>query len=173
MNEEVSALMDGQLGDEHSAGCMKRLKENPEARAAWNVYHLIGDTLRGHAALSLPSNFAQRLQDEPTVLAPRPKLHRTNARTRIALSAAAGISAVAFVGWMSYPFLGTTGGPDIAATPVLIQPVTAKAEAGTGAIVPVADLDDYQLAHRHYSPGFGMTRVAPYARNVSAADGQR
>lgn len=173
MNEEVSALMDGQLGDQHSAGCLQRLKENPELREAWNTYHLIGDTLRGHDAVALPNDFDNRLRAEPTVLAPRTALKRNNPRTRFALSAAAGISAVAFVGWMSYPFLNTSVGPQIAATPVVIPQTVSTAEAS--AIVPVTstqDLDDYQLAHRHYSPGFGMTRVAPYARNVSA-DGQR
>jgi sigma-E factor negative regulatory protein RseA len=172
MNEEVSALMDGQLGDEHAAGCTKRIRENPQMRAAWNTYHLIGDTLRGQDALALPREFDGRLQAEPTVLAPRRRvLGHASPRTRFALSAAAGIAAIGFVGWMSYPFLNTA--PSTLVQNPIINQANADTQATVG-VMPVAEnFDDYQMAHRPYSPGFGMNRVAPYARNVSAADGQR
>ena len=66
MKEQVSALMDGELEGPESEGCIKRLKGDPEVREAWDLYHLIGDSMRGDIAGSLPSAFNQRLAQEPT-----------------------------------------------------------------------------------------------------------
>ena len=71
MKEQVSALMDGQLGDAECDGCLRRLKDDDELRDDWAVYHLIGDALRGTSARGMPAAFAERLSAEPTVLAPR------------------------------------------------------------------------------------------------------
>src|SRR5262245_20687970 len=100
--ERISSLMDGEL-DAHQAGQeLARIKNDPEALASWEAYHLIGDTMRCDGILS--SQFSARLHErlaaEPTVLAPR----RTPARRAVAYawSAAASFSAVALVGWMAF-----------------------------------------------------------------------
>src|SRR5688572_12214444 len=100
--ERISSLMDGEL-DAHQAGQeLTRLKNDPEAKASWGAYHLIGDTMRGDAGLSpqFSARLAARLAAEPTVLAPR----RSPARRAVAYawSAAASFSAVALVGWIAF-----------------------------------------------------------------------
>lgn len=163
MKEEISALMDGQLDDQSFDSSLKRLKSDPELRQSWDLYHLIGDAMRGHAAGALPRSFTDRLEAEPTVLAPRRKPARTPMRW--AMSAAAGIAAVGFVGWMSYPFFGADS-TRIAA----VQPAAQQAEVS---VMPVAkNMDDYQMAHQRFSPNFGMSGVAPYVRTVSSDDGR-
>ncbi|HKY02442.1 MAG TPA: sigma-E factor negative regulatory protein [Burkholderiales bacterium] len=163
MKEEISALMDGQFDDRSLDSSLKQIKSDPELRESWNLYHLIGDAMRGHSAGALPRSFVDRLEAEPIVFAPR-KPSRTPVRW--AMSAAAGVAAVGFVGWMSYPFLGAD-----TARVAVTQPSSQQTEV---VVMPVAkDMDDYQLAHQRFSPGFGMSGVAPYVRTVSSDDGQR
>src|SRR6185503_4513836 len=90
--ERISEFMDGELDDHEAAAQLRRLKEEPELRAAWGAYHLIGDAMRGEAGYSsdLVARISARLASEPTVMAPRPPMQLRNVR-RVALSAAASI----------------------------------------------------------------------------------
>lgn len=74
--EALSALLDGQAGSHEVAEVCARWAHDPQARAAWARYHLIGDVMRseevgrhdrGEAFLS---RFRERLAAEPVVLAP-------------------------------------------------------------------------------------------------------
>ena len=166
MKEKISALMDGQLEDSEYDSCLKTLKLDRDSRASWDLYHLIGDAMRGHTAGTLTPGFAKLLEAEPVVLAPKRKTTPSKQTARWALSAAASLAAVGFVGWMAYPFFGTPA-EHIATA----QPRSTPAEIR---VMPVQqDMDDYRLAHQRFSSGFGMSGVAPYVRNVSGGDGQR
>jgi sigma-E factor negative regulatory protein RseA len=173
MTEQVSALMDDQLDGAECEGCLRRLKDDDALRADWEVYHLIGDALRGTPARGLPAAFAARLASEPTVLAPRAASHRGAARRRTwtALSAAASVAAVAAVGWMALPLL------DAPAPPVaLIQPpAPAVVQAAPAAvIVPVAQgVGDYVLAHQRFAPRSAMAGVLPYVGSAADEGGRR
>ncbi|HKO88676.1 MAG TPA: sigma-E factor negative regulatory protein [Burkholderiales bacterium] len=165
MKEKISALMDDQLDDGECDGCFKALKVDKELRETWNLYHLVGDAMRGHTVSSLKSSFSTALAAEPTVLSPRRTLP-IKQPTRWALSAAASVAAVGFVGWMAYPFFGPQS-EQIATA----QPNVPQAEVR---VIPASqNMDDYQLAHQRFASGFGMSGVAPYVRNVSSGDGQR
>lgn len=164
MKEKISALMDGQLEDAECEAFLKTLKLDTELRESWDVYHLIGDAMRGHSSGALSRHFSALLEAEPVVLAPRRKT-TTKQTTRWALSAAASLAAVGFVGWMSYPFFGTQN-EHIATAQPLVPPVEIRA-------IATPNMDDYRLAHQGFSSGFGMPGVAPYVRTVSAEDGQR
>ena len=50
MKEKLSAMMDDALEHGERERCVRQLEEDEELRAAWDVYHLIGDALRGHTA---------------------------------------------------------------------------------------------------------------------------
>src|SRR5258708_38257218 len=94
--ERISAFMDGELEDHEAASQVRRLKEDPDLRSAWETYHLIGDAMRGEAGYSsgLMVKISARLAAESTILAPRPRIQLRNVR-RVALSAAASIGGVA------------------------------------------------------------------------------
>ena len=101
MRQEISALMDGEMFEDQADVFFSRLKRHPEARQDWADYHLIGDALRqpDHVCKSFGRSFHERLQAEPTVIAPH---SRTSQRVRnFALSAAASVMALALVAWMS------------------------------------------------------------------------
>jgi hypothetical protein len=94
MKEKLSAMMDDALAEGERESCVRRLKEDDELRAAWDVYHLIGDTLRGHTAPQVAEQVRARLAAEPTILAPR---RTERPRGRLAwypLAAAASVAAV-------------------------------------------------------------------------------
>lgn len=166
MTERISALIDGEVDESELSQDLVRIRGSAELRRAWDNYHLIGDTLRGHAAPSLASRVAERLAAEPTVLAPQPRrrMRRGNA-VQVALSAAAGVAGIALVAWLALSGLtadpqsiaaqGTVGGPAIAATPTAVG------------------VDDYLLAHQSFSPKGAMQGVAPYVRTVSDERGGR
>ena len=178
MKEQVSALMDGELEGPESEGCIKRLKGDPEVREAWDLYHLIGDSMRGDIAGSLPSAFNQRLAQEPTVLAPRRGAVQRHPAW-FALSAAASVAAVAYVGWMAIPMLDPSPQPQIAAAPAAVRvaqpvqmlsavPASQPASSAMTDVIPVtSDMSDYFIAHQRFSSTSAMVGVAPYARSVS------
>lgn len=162
--ERISAFMDGELGQEEGAGQIGRLKDDPQARNAWEVYHLIGDSVRGDTGLSprFMDQLGARLAAEPTVLAPRPRMQQRTAR-RIALSAAASVGGVALVAWLALVNNPFQPQQNLAVVP---QPVPAQLAAAPadGAV------NDYLMAHQQFSPSTTMQGVASYVRTVSGRD---
>lgn len=100
MKEQLSALMDGELDGEEARIVFGKLKQGESLRDDWQIYHLIGDSLRDTPASSadFSARFAERLAAEPTVLAPQ-RGHAPLSRPRIALAAAASLAAVSLVAW--------------------------------------------------------------------------
>lgn len=166
--DKISALMDGELDDRQAREQFVRLKQDEELVGCWHTFHVIGDALRGEPVLSQGFNrrLTDRLNEEPTVLAPqRRALKRVAA---YALSAAASVSAVALVGWIAF-----------VNNPFVPQTELAKAPAAT-AIPPAAPpqlasvpsdgkMNDYLMAHQGFSPSTSIQGVVPYIRTVSGA----
>ncbi len=159
MGEEISRLMDGEIGDEDFEIAYSRLK-HPGGMAEWACYHVIGDTLRGSSRVGegFSQRFAARLAAEPTVLAPQARQNRPLA---YAWAAAAGVAAVALVGWVAFGTLESQ------------PPGVAKAEEAAtvraAAIRPQTPVPaDYLLAHQEYSPSTQIQGVGPYLRAVAA-----
>jgi sigma-E factor negative regulatory protein RseA len=158
MKENLSAWMDGELGDQQLRQLPQQLKRDAGLRGNWDCYHLIGDALRGVQGPDLCAKICARLDAEPTVLAPQRRSTAEKLRW-IALSAAASIAAVAFVGWMALSGVQQDS-VQIAAMPA--------AEVIKQAAVPAGEVaNDYLLAHQRYSPSNAMQGVAPYVRTVS------
>ena len=155
MNEKLSAWMDGELETEQARQLPSRLKRDAGLRGNWDCYHMIGDALRGIQGPDLCTRICAQLDEEPTVLAPRRRGHAEKV-LRIALSVAASVAAVAFVGWMALSSLQ----PDT-------QQITAKAEVRQIAVPAGEGAKDYLLAHQRYSPSNAMQGVASYVRTVA------
>lgn len=158
MKQEISALMDGELFEDQAETFLDKLKRHPEARQDWESYHLIGDVLRqpDRICKSFGKSFHERLQAEPTVVAP----HRgTSQRVRnFAISAVASMMALALVAWLSLQ-VGSEPAPQVAAAPQLqqenaVRPASAQAE-------------DYLMAHQEFSPNAEVHVAAPYIHAVA------
>jgi sigma-E factor negative regulatory protein RseA len=158
MKQNISVLMDGELFEDEAESLLGHIKRNSDARMNWEIYHLIGDVLRQpeyiHRGLS--RKVRERMQDEPTVLAPRGREVKQRIRT-VALSAAASLAAIGVVAWMSLQ-ISPELSPRLAMQQAALQPVS----------VPInADANDYLMAHQELSPNADMTGGASYIRTVS------
>ena len=158
MKQEISALMDGELFEDEAENLLDRIRRESEAHRDWETYHLIGDVLRQpeHIHCGLSAKVRERMRDEPTVLAPRGVAVKQKMRA-IALSAAASLSAVGVVAWMSLQI-----SPEAAPQMAMQQPALRPANAQ---IQPKAN--DYLMAHHEFSPSIDMNGGASYIRTVS------
>ncbi|UCH46840.1 MAG: sigma-E factor negative regulatory protein [Betaproteobacteria bacterium] len=169
--ERLSALMDGELDDHEVAGELANIKGDPQREVTWAAYHLIGDVLRGEGVVA--DDFTVRvhvkLNDEPTVLAPRTWRPRTS--RRVVLPLAASLCGAAVVAWLALSNNAVLSPQDNPVSPTDI--VTAPP---TGQIADASETDamsDYLMAHQQFSPSTAMQGVVPYVRTVSAVDGSR
>lgn len=165
MKEQVSAMMDGELAEYECEGCVKRIMDDPQLRQqTWDLYHLIGDVLRGHLVPGVIEQVRAQLAAEQPIVAPHRSTERSRRRVAwYALSAAATVVAVAFVGWTALPLFdlqrGQTGATVAAAPPPAVVP-------------PVQGFNDYLLAHQRFSPS-AIGGIAPYVRTVAEESGAR
>jgi sigma-E factor negative regulatory protein RseA len=157
MKQEISALMDGELFEDQADAFLDKLKRHPETQQDWESYHLIGDALRqpDHICKSFAKSFHERLQAEPTVIAP---YARTSQRVRnFALSAVASVMALALVAWLSLQ-VGREPAPQIAS----VQ------QDNISAIRPVStQVDDYLMAHQEFSPSADVHGATSYIHAVA------
>lgn len=158
MKDRISAVMDGELDDRAAAEVIDALGRDDEALQAWRAYHLIGDALRDSRMLSagVARRVAQQLAAEPTVLAPR----RVPAPGRTWYALAAGVAAVALVGWMAFA-------PQQAPVAPVAQQAPARAAQMPQQVPLPSGTDDYLLAHQQFSPRVSLQGMAPYVRTVS------
>ena len=162
----ISALMDGELDEHPARDAIAKLKADPELRERWETYHLISDALKGEPLLSsagFGAAFAERLAAEPTILAPKRSALTPRRVTTYALSAAASVSAAAFVAWVAMS--GPADSPVAPAGPV--------ADAGSAQPIPASvssdsSMNPYFFMHQGVSPSSEFQGVAPYIRSVSA-----
>ena len=77
----LSALADGDATDSEAARAFQSWRDDPDARASWHAYQLIGDVLRSEALAVEPAAdeaflvaLRARLAAEPVVLAPQPRV---------------------------------------------------------------------------------------------------
>jgi len=163
MKEKLSAIIDGELEGGIQAH-ITRMRSDPELRAAWDTYHLIGDALRGHLCREIAPRVISRLREEPTMLAPRQRAASAVKRFGwYGMYATAGAAAVAVVAWTAFP--GWHADPQLAA-----GSVAAAADVPSENVVvgwPASDVENYLLAHQAYSHVSAMQGVAPFVRGVS------
>jgi sigma-E factor negative regulatory protein RseA len=170
MKEKVSQLMDGELAGEEAAPVLAALESGGEARDAWRLYHLIGDSLRETRVLShgFSARVGRRLAEEPTLTVPAAAL-RPWLRRRLPIVA---VGAIALLVILVAEALRQAGGPGQAPEKMARLPepsaVRAPEPAQGAADVAGAELPegarDYLLAHQGYSPRHALQG---YARTVS------
>jgi sigma-E factor negative regulatory protein RseA len=161
MKDRLSALMDGELDDRSAAEVIEALGRDHEAVRTWRTYQLISDAMRESRLLSadFAARFSEVLAKEPTVLAPTAM--QRESRKWMALSAAAGVAAVALVGWITFaPQPG----------PAPLAQVQAEGPKPPVMVPLPNSANDYLLAHQAFSP---RGSLAPYIRTVSEQSAER
>lgn len=61
MNESLSALVDAELEARERAGMLQKVTADPDLRAAWERYHMMGGILRQECVVMLSRDFSERV----------------------------------------------------------------------------------------------------------------
>ena len=108
---------------------------------------------------------AQRLAQEPALIAPLPSAIRPPERARwfVPSALAASVAAVALVGWVA---LAPQQGNSPAPAPIAQAPQAERAKEP--ARLPLTSAaQDYLIAHQAFSPRNSLQGMALYVRSVS------
>ena len=158
--EQLSALMDGELPGEQTGGACRAIGRDAVLRADWAAYHLIGDCLRSAELAQVPDDafvlrLRQRLAHEPVVLAPAPAAAPTSRRWAAPVAAVAGVAMVAGTLFVVAPRTSNPGSQlSDASQRVDAGAVALAASSAVGptplTLVRDAQLDRYLAAHKQF-----------------------
>lgn len=180
LREMISALTDDEIPSAELELLLRRVSRDPELKACWGRYQLIGECMRGdvagHADLMLADRIHAALEDEPVASGRQPSWLKTTAGVAIAASVA--MMAV----FTMQPH--DTGGSDGNA-PSEVVPLTASVPAATpmsyGSISGVhwdqgpaevqTQLNNFLVNHNEYASGIGRQGMLPYM-HIAAYDSQ-
>jgi sigma-E factor negative regulatory protein RseA len=190
LRELVSALMDGELDDAETRRCLERLCSDGDRRADWELWHAASDALRSSDVAALhaqrfSARLAERLADEPAIVAPQSRRSSLRFVRRIAMPGAAAVAAMAVLTIVAVPMLRDAeapGGIEIARVGGASQPaapmVPVVASVARAPVAPVlrqptlgdADrFDIYLSAHGQMTGALGMPRTSQYLRQGPTA----
>ncbi|HYD62439.1 MAG TPA: sigma-E factor negative regulatory protein [Noviherbaspirillum sp.] len=185
--EQISALVDGELADEHIELAFAALRQEG-GRADWEVYHQIGDVLHSDdMAVSLSPGFAARmaarLEAEPTIIAPKSAQNQastddtkrgTSQARRWALPSMAAAAAMATFAFFTTPQLMVAWKGDSDASQTMTKMVSGAEQEGVvaasepeGVVLRDPRIDDYLMAHQRLSPS--VYSSAQFARSATFA----
>lgn len=157
MNEKLSALMDGELDHDQARSAIKSLGSDDASRDEWNLYHVIGEALRGddvgraRGHRQTTDAIFTALASEPTVLAPAMIKLPVERRTRLALAMAASVVTISAIGVVAMRQQSGEVAPVQLVQQVAPQPVANNKLLPSPSEVRV---NDYLVVHRQFSnPG--------------------
>ena len=144
--DRQSAMSAATDGDAVALGAVcQAWRSDPDARANWHAYHLIGDVLRSAELATPPAHDAaflnrlrQRMADEPIVLAPSPAPRRLVARWLVPAAAAAAFVVVA--GVLVVSRLSLPNAPQATETMAAAPSPSGAVPIGNGAVFAAAGL---------------------------------
>ena len=187
MNERLSQLLDGELGEFERHRALRELDGNGELRGTWERYHLIRAALRKELSsagyCSIADRVAARLHGESAggsaFAAVGAVGIRQAARWIGGLAIAASVATVAILNWG--PVAPTASAPSQAASATAppVKPVAVASNDGTAATTTAGttdraapderraqtDLGPYLVQHSEAAASSGAWR--PYVRVVS------
>lgn len=176
--EKISALMDDESSPTEAHQTLNRLKQDPASCDAWNHFHLVGDVMRGDSVLreDFLARLRQRMDSEPTVLAPRPRWRATADFAWAAAAAIAGVAVVLTLATTVNPLrpqgeLAAAGQP---ANAQVAQAPDSDARLQLAVSENSTQVNEYLMAHQEFSPRSALQGVMPHVVSTSAPhDGNR
>lgn len=174
MSEEISALLDGELPEREGLDQIDLMNGNPERLQVWETYGLIGDVLRGHTHAGCASRARSRIASEPAMVSTAyHSMHRRPSdnpgQKWFVMSAAAVVSAIAFVAWVSLPMMAGTNQDRLVRAPSAETERTgiASGESPESAAASTQQVGGYIMAHQQFSPSNSIQGAATYVRLAS------
>jgi sigma-E factor negative regulatory protein RseA len=180
--EQVSAIVDDEL-DSGSQSVIDDLLKTPSLKASWARYHLISDSLQHNMPEAIDTGLAARIsasiQDEPTILAPRPTSNSTLIKPVAGFAIAASVAAMAILGIQQ----NREEGPGIQEQAVVSftprATVNSTANQQTALNTPTeaqlrqvkantnARLNSYLVNYNEHRKNSGFQGMLPYVRTVT------
>jgi sigma-E factor negative regulatory protein RseA len=200
--EKLSALMDGELAPDQLDQVSQHWRSDPEARAQWHAYHVVGDVLRSEDLASTAQHDAQflqslraRLAQEPVVLAPGvhsdepQESPHSKQRFRPAMAMVALLVAGVGVWTLRSPNVAVDPSPLAVEVQATVEPVPLAGSPGPalsseatevrvvrgewGPVLRDAQLDHYLDAHQQFGGSSALGGPAGFVRNVGVQAPQR
>jgi sigma-E factor negative regulatory protein RseA len=178
MKEQISALMDGELDAKATADLLRSLPADVDLRCSWEHWHLIRASLHQDLDVLAPAGLvaavADRLQDEPTVLAPRRRQFLPDrsqwSRWISGAAIAASVAAVSVVGMRMLNEIPAIAPAELLAhnaRPVSGSLMRASDEKWDTPNAKVRnDLNQYLVEHSEFNPAARMNGMMSYVRIV-------
>lgn len=187
--ELLSALADGQLGDQDLEAALQACGQDDAALHCWNAYHLIGDVLRSPdglaasraagAELAFASRLSARIAQEriaPAAEVPALRLpvsagivhHRGTAsndgsfRWKM-VAGVASLAAVSAIAWNVSGLRAPATGPQLAQAPAPQIVVTSP----QGPVLRDARLEELLAAHRQFGAASALQESSGFLRNAA------
>lgn len=121
IEEQLSALMDGELGRDERAFLLRRLEHDAELRAKWTRYHLMRDVMsnrRGSAPMDLSDRVMSAIADED-------RAHKPAVRVAGRWRPWAGAALAASVALLAVMAISPRGQMDLGASPMVAETAPA------------------------------------------------
>lgn len=171
VDEQISALMDGELPERELPRVLERLRKDAGLAGRWQRYHMIRDalhdTLPANLRFDLTARIHQALQDEPAILVPQRRIRefRPYLRQAAGMAIAASVAAIAILTFQS---IYDESPAAVAANEPAVELVAQHSPVRTD-----PRLDAYLVNHNEHSVSTGMQGMLPYVRIVShGAEGE-
>ena len=181
---DLSALMDGELGQQDATALVQAMAQDAQLQAAWQHYHLIGETLRargsfgvvGQSSLQSKSGTgAYALPRAPSSTPYSPAANDSVWRWKLAAS----VAAVAAVGSIVWAVAGQGGQATqtLASNPSATMATTAllpvELNSGQqGTMIRDPRLDELMAAHKQFGSASAL-QPAGFLRSASFQSAQR
>lgn len=167
IEEQLSAFLDGELPAAEAELLLRRLERETDYQEQVVRYAVIGQLIRGEAAVGNGAGLAQRVSDAVAgeagheLVPPRRERH-WGAFATAGIAAAAGL--VVLTGLLS---LGTVAVPEtpLALVPVVPQIRTADFQSPADAPIEPARLTAYLVAHGDYAGGLSRQVMSSHVVN--------
>ena len=189
--ELLSALADGQLGEQDVAVALEACSQDGAALDCWNTYHLIGDLLRSPAdvhssfavsggEIGFASRLSARLAQEtvatpvtaPAVHLPAPpdRIHHRgpasndgNFRWKL-VAGVASLAAVSAIAWNASGLMApAVSGSQLAQS----SPAQIVVTSPQGPVVRDARLEELLAAHRQFGTASALQESSGFLRNAT------
>jgi len=167
MNEELSALVDGEVSELERERALRSLHADPAMRAAWERYHVVRTAIRRELHVMVGPAVADRvqarLQDE------QPAHRGVWSRTPRLLKAATGLAIAASVAVVAVlnlaPIPSSQPGPLAKAGPAQ-KPASSVADTRPSPSEQQRALNPYLVRHGEVAPAAGMSGMLSHVRVV-------
>jgi sigma-E factor negative regulatory protein RseA len=178
LEEQISALMDGEAAAHEVSPVLAKMRSNPELRERWARYHFISDALHNNLPgvdYGLGARVWSALQSEAPILVPKRRTYSIHPWLKQAAGMAVAVSVTAMAILTFQSMNRTTKGQSTKAALAngQEQPSSGWERSATDGVSHGEDvvLDSYLINHNEHAVSAGMVGMLPYARLVSQDQG--